>query len=190
MKQKLILASASPRRAAILKQLGIPFEVQVSQVQEENVQGPIHLQAEQLALAKARAVAQFREGLILGADTVVAVEGEILGKPEDEADAVRMLQKLSGKEHQVVTGLALVEGKGGREFCSHELTFVQMRPLSREEILRYVATGEPLDKAGAYGIQGLGAALVREIRGCYYNVVGLPVGLLVDQLANFGIAVP
>jgi septum formation protein len=186
-KRILILASRSPRRAAILQQLGIPFEVRVSQVQEENFQGTLAQRVERLALAKAQAVAKEQEGLILGADTLVSLDDKILGKPQDAEHAARMLSLLSGRVHQVMTGLALVEG---RELCGHQLTHVKMRKLSVGEIERYVATGEPLDKAGAYGIQGRGAALVEEIAGCYYNVVGLPVALLLRQLASFGITVP
>lgn len=186
----LILASSSPRRAAILQQLGIPFEVQVSQVAEGDFQGSMTQRVESLALAKAKAVAKVREGLVLGADTLVCLDNKILGKPQDAEDAVRMLSLLSGKVHQVMTGLALVEGKGGKELCGHQLTYVRMRALSWGEIQRYVATGEPLDKAGAYGIQGRGAALIEELEGCYYNVVGLPVALFVRQLNSFGITVP
>ncbi len=184
----LILASSSPRRAAILRQLGIPFTVQVSRVAEGEFSGSLAQRVESLAWAKAKAVADKTDGLVLGADTLVALDGEVLGKPQDDLDAVRMLSRLSGKVHQVMTGLATV-GEG-RELCGHQLTRVRMRTLSRGEIERYVATGEPQDKAGAYGIQGRGAALIEEISGCYYNVVGLPVALLIEQLSNFGIVVP
>lgn len=181
----LILASRSPRRAAILRQLGIPFQVQVSQIQEDASFGSLAERVESLALAKARAVAS--EAVVLGADTLVAAAGKIMGKPEDAASAVRMLSELSGREHQVMTGLATVQGQ--RKLCGHQLTVVKMRKLSQGEIERYVATGEPQDKAGAYGIQGRGAALIEEIKGCYYNVVGLPIALLLEQLASFGIEV-
>jgi septum formation protein len=158
-----------------------------SQVEEET-DGPVDRRVEKLALAKAEAVSARREGLILGADTLVCLHGEILGKPRDQAEAARMLRRISGQVHQVLTGLALVEG--ARQVCAHQLTAVEMRSLTEAEIQRYVATGEPLDKAGAYGIQGKGAALVKRIDGCFYNVVGLPVSLLVQQLAKFGVEVP
>ncbi|MGE5583196.1 MAG: Maf family protein [Bacillota bacterium] len=190
---KLILASASPRRAAILKQIGLRFEIRASDLDEAEFQKTTSTPAETvmgLALEKARQIAENSgSGLIIGADTVVAVAGEILGKPATPAEAVTMLSKLNGKEHSVFTGVALVEIPGGRSKVSFAETKVRFRSLSLNEIEAYVATGEPLDKAGAYGIQGKGAALVEEIHGCYFNVVGLPVGVFLDLLREFGISV-
>ena len=184
--QQLILASSSPRRQELLRQLGISFAVAVPAVDEHAVHAdsPAEL-VERLALSKARAVAaQHPEAIVLGADTVVVVDGEILGKPADRAEAERMLSRLSGRSHQVLTGVAVV--RGGEELVGHEETVVRFAPLSREQIQWYVETGEPMDKAGAYGIQGRAAALIASISGDYYNVVGLPLHRTVQMLTQFG----
>lgn len=187
---KLILASKSPRRKELLKKLGLDFEIVVSEAEEDLQEGDPVLLAEKLALKKARLVAaQQPEGLVVGADTVVALEGTILGKPKSKDEAVKMLQLLSGKTHRVITGIALVEAPQGRELVSHEITQVSFRTLEAAEIAAYVNTGEPLDKAGAYGIQGLGGLLVERIEGCYNNVVGLPLTKLYLLLKEFGIDV-
>ncbi|UCH33195.1 MAG: septum formation inhibitor Maf [Armatimonadota bacterium] len=191
----IILASASPRREALLKQIGLPFRVEPSGVSEEKAQRPGDPASfvEQAALAKAEDVAaRVRDGLVLGADTVVVVGGRVLGKPTSAAEAREMLASLSGVTHDVYTGLALVQVEDGsvrRRRTAHEATRVTFRRLSRDDIEGYVATGEPMDKAGAYGIQGRGAVLVERIEGCYSNVVGLPVARLVEMLRDFGISV-
>jgi septum formation protein len=178
---KLILASASPRRADLLDLAGIPFRRMVSGVSED-VDAPVDPEDHvvELSRRKARDVAQrFSSGVVLGADTVVILDGEILGKPAGKKEATGMLRKLSGRTHQVYTGLTLVDVAGDIWVSHVERTEVTFRELTDEEIAEYVATGEPLDKAGAYGIQGKGALLVSGIDGCFYNVVGLPlVGLL------------
>lgn len=181
----LTLASRSPRRAQILAQLQIPFRVEVAAVSEENIDGSLQERVEQLARAKALAVTA--RGVVLGADTLISIDGEIIGKPEDGAAAKRILRRLSGRKHQVMTGLATVGA--GKILSGSQLTVVKMRSLTELDIERYVATGEPLDKAGAYGIQGIGAALIEGIEGCYYNVVGLPMDLLVRQLAAFDLKI-
>jgi septum formation protein len=192
MNKKMILASASPRRKEILGQIGMTFEVRKSNASEEsNITEPSALV---LALSESKAKAVYEElslqekqdSLVIGADTVVALEGEIMGKPRDEEDAVRMLSLLQGRTHQVYTGVALVYQKEGeKEPVIHsffEKTEVAMYPMTEEEIRAYVATGEPRDKAGAYGIQGKCAAYIRGISGDYNNVVGLPAGRLYQEL--------
>jgi septum formation protein len=181
-----VLASASPRRADLLAQIGIPFEVIPSDVRED-LTLPLEPERHVLVLARLKAedVARKRPGsLVLGADTIVVREGTILGKPVDAADACRMLRLLSGRWHEVMTGVALRQEKGGKKREAVEVTRVKFRDLGEEEIREYVATGEPLDKAGAYGIQGKGAVLVERIEGCYFNVVGLPLARLTALLGD------
>ncbi|MGI5837524.1 MAG: Maf family protein [Chloroflexota bacterium] len=184
----LILASQSPRREALLRQVGLDFEIVPSDLEELPLEGePPAAAAEALALEKAQQVASQRtEGLVIGADTVVVVDGQILGKPRDPEDAKAMLRLLSGREHQVITGIAVVDAATGRARSDGVATSVMFAPLSDEIIARYVATGEPLDKAGAYAIQGFGALLIEGLRGCYYNVVGLPIRRLAELLGEFG----
>lgn len=187
---RLVLASASPRRAALLSQIGLTFEIRPSDVVE-----PPHSAysgkrvdevTQELALLKARDVAQHcDEGVIIGADTLVSLEGKLLGKPTDDADAVAMLTQLSGTSHEVVTGVVLIDASTGRTVAWAETTQVYFRKLHSAEIADYVATGEASDKAGAYGIQERGAAFVRRVEGCYFNVVGLPLASLVEHLSNF-----
>ncbi len=184
--QVLILASRSPRRAELLQTAGIPFEVipaseveaeLASRLQSEKTH-PVRY-AELLAHAKARDVAPQHPGrLVLGADTIVVLEGEILEKPVDEDDAFRLLSALSGRRHTVISAVALMGGAAGFGMAAHEQTEVEFLPLAEADIRRYVATGEPMDKAGAYGIQGYGALMVKGVQGCYFNVMGLPLARL------------
>jgi septum formation protein len=191
---QIILASASPRRAALLRQIGLPFRVQASALGDD---GETALPGEapephaaRLALAKAREVAtRLGKGVVIGADTVVAPEERILGKPADPAEARAFLLALSGRTHRVVTGVAVVDAATGRFEVATAVTSVRMRGFGAGEAEAYVATGEPMDKAGAYGIQGRGALLVEAIEGDYFNVVGLPLVLLADLLQRFGIDV-
>lgn len=181
IREKLLLASSSPRRAEILRAVGWPFEALPMHVDESLfVSESAEAAVERLALAKAEAVAKGRsEGLVLGADTVVVVDQEILGKPRDEADAERMLRRLSGRWHEVITGIALLRsGNETRRAVAHERTQVRFGEMSDEEIDWYVRSNEPMDKAGAYAIQGRAALLIEEIRGDYWNIVGLPVRLV------------
>jgi len=181
----LILASKSPRRAELLRTAGIPFEVQpAGEVEEEHagrlaaLGGQPERYAEELARLKAAAVAVDRPGqLVLGSDTIVVLDGEVLEKPCDEAEARAMLARLSGRRHVVISAVALQMGDEDR-WLGHERTEVDFLPLEAHAIARYVETGEPMDKAGAYGIQGYGALMVRGVRGCYFNVMGLPLALL------------
>jgi septum formation protein len=186
MTRKLILASASPRRAELLQQLGLSFQIIASDLPEEISGGDPARLVKELALQKAMQVGRsLGRGLILGADTVVVLGRSIFGKPANAAAAITMLQQLSGKEHSVYTGLALLDAATGRQLTDTVKTDVCFRQLQNAEIEAYVTTGEPLDKAGAYGIQGRGATLVESISGCYFNVVGLPLSRLVIMLREF-----
>jgi septum formation protein len=181
--RRLVLASASPRRRELLALLDRPFEVVTVDVDERP--GPDERApdlVERLAVAKARAGHDLvPDAVVIGADTVVALDDEVLGKPRDRADAARMLRRLSGVTHRVLTGVAVVDGERlTREVTVTEVTFAE---LGDDAIERYVATGEPDDKAGAYGIQGRGGTFVTSIRGSYHNVVGLPVAQLAALLA-------
>lgn len=181
----VVLASGSPRRRELLAQMGVAdFEVLPARGKETAPLGlgPAEL-VEHLALQKAREVFALRPGAaVIGADTVVALEGRILGKPRDAADAAKMLSALSGRSHEVYTGMAVLAG--GDVLTHVERTEVEFRTLAAEEIAAYVATGEPMDKAGGYGIQGRACIFIRGIRGDYYNVVGLPVCALHELLAR------
>jgi septum formation protein len=180
----LVLASQSPRRQALLRSTGIEFRVVVPRVAEvigHAPRGSPARLAQAVALAKAQWVAGREPGLVLGADTIVVCDQELLGKPTSRSQAIRMLRTLSGRWHRVYTGIALVEGT--RTIIGYERTEVALRPLSKREIDWYVSTGEPMDKAGGYAIQGEGAGLVRAIRGCYTNVIGLPLPKLMEMLA-------
>ena len=188
----IILASNSPRRRELLAQIGIrDFQILSPDVDEavESGLSPARM-VEALSLRKARAAAgrAGAEDLILAADTVVALDGRVLGKPRDREEAFAMLSALSGREHRVYTGVTVLGG--GRAATEHEETAVAFRALSPEEIRDYIATGEPMDKAGAYGIQGVGALLVQGIRGDYCNVVGLPLFRLGRMLSGFGVKLP
>lgn len=183
-KQKLILASTSPRRAELLKSAGIVFSAGSPDADEELCAGETPVAyAVRTACAKAESIPAVSGTVVLGADTVVAAEGRILGKPADEADAQSMLRLLSGKLHEVITGVCLHSAE--KTVCFHVTTAVLFRDLSEEEIAAYVATGDPLDKAGAYAIQNGAAGMVRRIDGSYSNVVGLPLCEVIEALENF-----
>jgi septum formation protein len=179
----LVLASQSPRRSEILRQAGIPFTVRVADVDESPLPGempPAYVR--RLAEAKARAVLAAPDETVLGADTTVVIDGEILAKPADAADARRMLALLSARRHEVLTGICLRRGE--QAVCDHAVTAVVFAPLTEREIAEYVASGEPMDKAGAYAIQGLASKFVERIEGDYFNVMGLPVALLYRKLKS------
>ncbi|HEV2272759.1 MAG TPA: Maf family protein [Acidobacteriaceae bacterium] len=189
----LILASASPRRRELLAQAGYSFEIVASSVAEDPLPGEDGIRlATRLAREKAEAVFELRRGgctpeeplLVLGADTVVVCDGELLGKPLDDADAARMLRLLSGRTHQVITGVALLAAWAGHFMVdvAAELTHVTMHTLSDPEVAAYIASGEPVDKAGSYAIQGYASRWIPRVRGCYFNVVGLPLALVSDLL--------
>jgi len=182
--RRLILASASPRRRELLTQAGFRFEVIPAHINEDvrPDEDPIAYVI-RLAREKARAVREQlndAQAIVLGADTTVTLDGHILAKPEDPADAIRMLRMLSGRTHRVITGVAVATADGTE--VAAEVTGVQFVTLREEEIADYVSTGEPMDKAGAYGIQGYAARWIPRIEGCYFNVVGLPVALVSNML--------
>lgn len=188
MVSKIVLASTSPRRADLLKQIGVEFEIAPGNVQERPHpdEAPANY-ITRLARAKVIAVARQREdGLIIGADTVVVLDGQMLGKPIDEADAASTLERLSGRWHAVMTGVALYDIATRQEVADFDKTLVRFARLTSREIEWYVNTGEPMDKAGSYGIQGLGGLFVDEIAGNYYNVVGLPLPLVYRLARRLG----
>jgi septum formation protein len=187
----IILASNSPRRKELLRQIGIDFSIDPADVDERVLTNEMpEGYAVRVALKKASlAASRAGVGIVIAADTIVVVNDEILGKPTDARDAERMLKKLSGKVHRVVTGLAVIDAATDKTLTRTSITSVWFRRLSQQEIISSVATREPLDKAGAYGIQERGALLVDRIDGCYFNVVGLPLSLLGEMLRCFGIDV-
>jgi septum formation protein len=184
---KVVLASSSPRRHELLKLIGVDHEVIPADLDESQLPGEKpDAHAERLARAKSAAIAADRgESLVIGADTIVVVDQHILGKPRDVADAARMLRMLSNRSHVVMTAVAVT--LGGRTISLVEKVTVSFRDLTEDEIARYIATGEPMDKAGAYGIQGYGATIVRRIEGDYFAVMGLSLVRLVDLMTQLGV---
>ena len=182
----LVLASSSPRRREILERAGIPFTVRAAAVDESALPGELARDyVTRIARRKAAAVAAGDDEIILGADTTVVVDGQILAKPLDSADAARMLALLSGRCHQVLTGICMRSRQSQVEDCAQ--TSVWFASLSQQEIDDYTASGEPMDKAGAYGIQGLASKHIERIDGCYFNVMGLPVALVYRYLRSHAI---
>jgi septum formation protein len=184
----IVLASASPRRVELLLSAGIGFETQPGEIDESYQAGETpESHALRLAGEKARAVAEFSRGrFFIGADTIVVSEGEVMGKPKDTADAERMLRKLSGTAHEVITGFSVFDKASGRELADAVKTLVYFKTLRSDEIHAYIATGCPFDKAGAYAIQGNAAYMIRRIEGSYTNVVGLPLCEVVEALRSLG----
>jgi|SRR5687767_5874790 len=184
---RIVLASQSPRRRELLSLIGIPHEVRPADLDERVLPGELPaVHAERLARAKAEEVAATEpDAVVIGADTIVVLDGNILGKPRDAGDAAAMLRRLSGRTHTVLTAVSVVHR--GRTVSGVESVEVTFRPLTEEQIDRYIATGEPMDKAGAYGIQGFGAVIVERVHGDYFAVMGLALGRLVDLLAQVGI---
>lgn len=182
---KIILASASPRRKELLETAGAEFEIIVADVDETVPEGTKPEDAAVMtAEKKAVAVAEnHKDSIVIGADTIVVADGRILGKPADKADACRMLSMLSGVEHKVITGVCLA--RGDKKITFAQVSKVKFYDLTDEEINAYVETGEPMDKAGAYGIQGKGCVLVEKIEGDYFNIVGLPVARVMKELSRF-----
>lgn len=178
---ELILASQSPRRRELLGLFGLPFTVRVADIDETMDPAlPPQEEVARVSLAKARAVERDPEDIVIAADTIVVLGDRVLGKPADEAQAEEMLTALSGRAHQVMTGVTVL--RGDRALTATEITDIHFRKLSNREIRRYIATGEPMDKAGSYGIQGGAALFAEKIHGDYYNVVGLPVCRLLRML--------
>jgi len=184
----IILASSSPRRQELLRQVGCDFTVMISDIVEDNNQD---IAAEVLAVLHARnkavdvASKTGIDDIVIGADTIVVLDGQVYGKPIDINDARQILMKLSGRQHQVITGIAIA--RAGEIWTDYVVTSVRMGNISAQQIEKYLATGEPMGKAGAYAIQGIGALLVEEISGCYTNVVGLPLNKLSDVLRKAGV---
>jgi len=183
--RQIILASQSPRRKALLEQVGLLFKVHAAQIEETlDVTCSIPQAIEKLAYDKAKAVAEmFPEDIVIGADTVVCLQNQILGKPHSDQEAKAMLKQLSGKTHQVITGVSILSKSEEDRF--HVISDVTFYDISDDEIDAYVASGEPMDKAGAYGIQGKGAIFVAKIVGDYYNIVGLPVAEVMQRLKAY-----
>ena len=185
-----ILASGSPRRKELLELIGLEFKVIVSQADEDSVSKDLkpELYVQELALLKASATAKEvlrnKNAVIISADTIVTLDGQILGKPKDEDDAFNMLSKLSGRENEVYTGYCVMRISNGKAVCGKVRTKVKFKDLSDDKIRGYINSGEPMDKAGAYGIQGLGSLLIEKIDGDYFNVVGLPISALADTLED------
>jgi septum formation protein len=189
--KSLILASSSPRRQELIRSLRLPYEV-ISSDTDESVDeklSPAEI-VETLSLRKAQVVCEQiassgKKGIVIGSDTIVVFQGQVLGKPADKQDSFRMLSSLQGNTHQVFSGVACIDSQTGLSKVSHRVTNVTMKSLTDKQIHNYIATGEPQDKAGSYGIQGLGATIVEGIQGDYFNVVGLPLSLLSDLLKEF-----
>lgn len=183
--QRLVLASKSPRRKELLDLLQIPFEIIVSEIDETiNLKGDLKKEIENLAYRKAQKVFETnQDAIVVGSDTIVVIDNEVLGKPKDKKDAFRMLKMLSGNTHEVITGVCLLSKSKKDTFSS--TTKVKFNDLSDEEIEEYLNTKEPYDKAGAYAIQGLGAKYINSIEGDYYTVMGLPIAEVYKRLKNF-----
>lgn len=199
---KILLASASPRRKELLKQIGLEFTVEPSNYEQSinskaepcdyqeniNFSSEPHELARSLSREKARLVAQNHENaLVIAADTFILFKGKIIGKPATEIEARGMLQRINGEQHSVITGLTIIDTGSNKTVSKSVETKVYIRKLTSDEIDAYVKTGEPLDKAGAYAIQGLGSVIVERIEGDYFNVVGLPLSTLADSLKEFGV---
>lgn len=188
---KIILASNSPRREKLLKQLGLSFTIVPSKIDEKSYADlEPEVMVQELAGAKAQEVAELvEETVVIGADTIVLAGQHILGKPRDQEEAFQMLWRLQGKKHRVLTGLAVYDTKSGRLLVDYDRAEVYLRKMEEREITAYIGTGEPMDKAGAYAIQGLGGIFVEGLVGSYYTVVGLPIHKLVLMLKEFQIKV-
>mgnify|MGYP006286406079 CR=1 FL=1 len=188
--KKIILASKSPRRQSLLKNIGVEFTVIAHEIDEDSVSEKYPEEtAQELSYRKAMYIAKnmVNDCIVIGADTIVVCNG-ILGKPADKEEAVNMLTRLQGNWHQVITGISVVESLTMNCVKTYEKTFVKMRNLTQDTIKAYVNTGEPMDKAGAYGVQGFGSLLIEKIEGCYFNVVGLPIAKLGKIVEKFGIS--
>jgi septum formation protein len=187
--KRIILASASPRRKELLEKIGLKFEVEPSDYPEDMRSGlsPDEL-ARAISLEKARVVAsRHRNAIVIAADTFIVFRGKIMGKPNTEAEARKMLMRLKGKPHSVITGFTILDTDKNKVLTKSVETVVHIKNLTSEEIEAYVKSGEPLDKAGAYAIQGLGSVIVERIEGDYFNVIGLPLSALAKGLKEFGI---
>ena len=183
--KKIILASSSPRRKELLETAGVEFEIHVKDVDESVPEGTPPAEAAKMTAAKKATVIaeEYADGIVIGADTIVVAGEKILGKPKNKEDAVNMLRMLSGVEHEVITGVCIING--GEKDSFAQISKVKFYELTDEEIETYVASGEPMDKAGSYGIQGLGCTLVEHIEGDYFNIVGLPVAEVCRRIKKY-----
>jgi nucleoside triphosphate pyrophosphatase len=187
--KRIILASASPRRKELLEKIGLKFEVESSDYAEDmrSELSPDEL-ARSISLEKAKVVAsKHKNAIVIAADTFIIFRGKILGKPNTQAEARKMLMMLKGKSHSVITGFTILDADKNKILTKSVETIINVKNLTSEEVNAYVKSGEPLDKAGAYGIQGLGSVIVEKIEGDYFNVIGLPLSALVEGLKEFGI---
>jgi len=191
MTKKVILASASPRRKELLNLIGLKFKVNPGDYEEDlGIDLDPHELAKHLSAEKARHVAyRHKNAIIIAADTFIVFRHHLLGKPHTDAEALRMLRLLNGKQHSVITGYTVMDTATGRKVSRSIETKIWFRKMGQEELMAYVSTGEPLDKAGAYAIQGVGSLLIKKIEGDYFNVIGLPVATLSETLKLFGITV-
>jgi septum formation protein len=189
--KSIILASASPRRKELLQQIGIKFEVEPSKCHEDLIFGmKPHVFAREMSLKKARFVAgRHKNSVVIAADTIIVIDGQILGKPHTEQEALKILELINGKCHSVLTGFSLIDSDSNITVSNSVETKVYFKQLTLPEMEAYVGTGESLDKAGAYAIQGLGAVMVEKIEGDYFNVMGLPLCTITEALKEFGIKV-
>ncbi len=195
-RRTLILASSSPRRQELIRSLGLAYTIRVSDADETMKDGATPVETvETLSLRKARTVYESMKpsdkggGIIIGSDTIVVYDGKVLGKPSDEQEAFRMLRMITGNTHHVYSGVTCIDADTGKSVTAHRVTEVKMKRITDEQIYAYIATGEPMDKAGSYAIQGIGATIVEEIAGDYFNVVGLPLSLLSDMLLEYDVRV-
>lgn len=189
VKKKIILASTSPRRHGLAQQMGLEFEIAPSSYEEDM---GLNLSPEKLAMAlaygKAKDVASGRKnGIVLGIDTFIVFKGKKLGKPKTEEKAYKLLKSFSGKKVEVYSGIALIDCSTGKEIKDYEVSEVKFKKLTDDEIKSYIATGEPLDKAGAFAIQGLGSIFIESVNGCYANIVGFPINNVYKNLKKFGV---
>jgi len=187
--KKIILASASPRRKEILEKTGLQFIVDAGDYEEDlSLRMPARRLARYLSCEKAKAVAEkYKNAIIIAADTIISLDDKVFGKPHTNSEAIKMLNILNGRDHDVITGFTIMDTGEGQSVSRSVVTKVYFRKMTIREIEAYVRTGEPLDKAGAYAIQGIGAAIVKKIEGDYNNVVGLPINALMKALRKFGV---
>lgn len=193
---RIILASNSPRRKELLSQIGLNFEITPSDFEENSVDMPPEELVQHFAYMKAKDIfdklkqskEQQEDTLIIGSDTIVYLDNIIMGKPQNEQEAFSMLKRLSDKAHYVMSGLSVFQLSSGKSITEYEVTRVKIKSLSDKEILNYIRTGEPMDKAGSYAIQGIGSIFVEGIEGCYFNVMGLPIFRLCRIFEHFGVA--
>jgi len=189
MKQRIILASSSKTRKKILERMGLKFEIIPSNfIEDMNLKLPPEKLAMEIAYGKAEDVSKdLKEGIVIGIDTFVYFNGKVIGKPKNKEDAINILKNFSGNTHLVYSGIVIIDCKNKNSIKDYEVTKVKFRKLSEKEIINYVESGEPLDKAGAYGVQGLGGILAEKFEGCFFNVEGFPISKIIEGLKKLGV---